>query len=221
MRKNILYVSFVLIGFLFTVFCVSCNKNNNTLNDQNKNSNCIEKATAKVSTLLTSMLKATKISNIKCVDKGIYEVRKYDGETLQAKLVSKNELTLEFKNGTNIKTSFGEDAIIMINLKTGVKQEFYEVSDITHNIDNSLLLSIAVFLYTKESDNSNLDIEVPMDERDHTHWCIYPRKSYCSTEHVNAIIKESCGHEPAKIYETDCGCLWGDFGCICLTDFDC
>jgi hypothetical protein len=102
-------------------------------------------------------------------------------------------------------------------------KKYYDIKDVAQSTmlsydDEVQLLIIAMLL--------NEFVDVPKSKAAYqsaskAYTCLHSRRSWCSTERMNSALYNYCGGRPSYIGGTDCGCLWGDFFCICITEFSC
>lgn len=171
------------------------------------------------SPLTLKMLKSTNVSILDFDSKNSGKVELKGQEKGDFK-VSENIIILEIFN-ENYIVSINDGNIIVNNLTKGVFKEYNEINDIAKNIDKVITLALSIAIYTNEMGGKNYTDKTPPTPLDWTHWCINPRKSYCSREHVMGVISDFCGGAPSWVGYTDFGCIWGDFGCVGVTDFHC
>jgi hypothetical protein len=172
-----------------------------------------------VSKYLRKILNLTDIKKIKFVNKASCEIIFRDGKTGRFKISDKLvSLKLE-KN--NYQLSFYEDRFVVNNLTTQIKVEYFEIGNLTQNIDKAITTSVAIIFYLEEIGNLDYNENQQPLYASETYWCIHPRKSWCSKERMDKFLKKYCGGAPSIVGGTDCGCAWGDFLCVCMTDFEC
>ncbi|MCA0132990.1 hypothetical protein [Winogradskyella alexanderae] len=95
---------------------------------------------------------------------------------------------------------------------------YTELEGETKDIGKPLSVATTTLFYDEENSGNDYDTNY-QKSNNLTLWCFRFRKSKCN----NALqtITDYCGDEPSSIGGTDCGCLWGDFYCVCVTDFEC
>ena len=175
------------------------------------------------STVVLKMLRATNITEIRFANETDCKVFFEDGTICDVGIFESDRLVLLNFEGNKYQVSFQEDGIFVNDLTNNVKVTYLDISDITENIEKTITTSIAAMFYLQEIgklDYLSTQPELP-EYKVMNYWCAHARKSYCSAERMAETLSRYCDGEPSYVGKTDCGCLWGDFGCICITDFDC
>ena len=173
------------------------------------------------------VLKLLKIANVKKItfEKGTdCQVFFGNDEYCDVKVAESDRfVSINFEN-YRYQLSFQEDRFFVNDLTRKKKIEYFNISDVAENIDKTILISIAIMHYLQEIGIYNyLERFNPYGDPSYAkgHVCIHPRLSWCTEERRITKMTEYCGGAPCYVGNTDCGCLWGDFLCICLTDFKC
>ena len=172
------------------------------------------------------VLKILNVANIKTI---IFEDNKtnckvffIDGTFCNLTVSESDRLVSINFETNNYQIYFHEDRLIINDLTSGTETEYSNsVSDIAGNIDKTITASIAIMFYWQEIGNFNYKKKEEPYYEIETYMCLYFKKSYCSEERKKKTLTKYCGKEPAHIGGTDCGCLWGDFLCVCIVDFEC
>ncbi|MDR2836386.1 MAG: hypothetical protein LBV69_09415 [Bacteroidales bacterium] len=221
--KSILKIFLVIT--VFVTICTGCEKKNeiNVGNVPNEEKKIEIKDNQYFSQCLTSALNACKVISIKKTSNNSYELIKSNKSKYVFEIIDSYSFKICFKEESYIVKK-DETSLLISNLQTHKDQEYFDISGLTDDLDDILLLSVTAILYFNECPNKEI-IDFPsignLCYAQWTYWCIYPRRSSCTHEMIVNAATEHCGHAPSKIYGTDCGCIWGDFSCICITDFDC
>lgn len=223
--RHTVYLTFLIV--LVGILMIGCEKEaeNKSSEETKYKALAINKLDQKtitekdLSTFLQKVLSLNEIKNIKIINDTNCEIIFRNNTTCKFSNSDKT-VTLDLE-GNMYKLSFYEDKFIVENLTTNRKTEYNKIEGITQNIDKAITVSIAVLLYKEEFENYNYEEIQPILYDVGTHVCIHVRKSYCNKEHAMELMTKHCGHKPTTVLETDCGCLWGDFLCICITDFEC
>ena len=176
-----------------------------------------------MSSFVSKILYATDIERIIFENETNCEVFFRDGEFCNLNIDESEKLvSLNFERN-HYQLSFYEDRLVLNNLSNGSRTEYSEISDITENIDKAITISIAVLAYLQEIGHVNLEglPQQPETSKTKNYWCSSFRRSKCTEEMMEKKMKDYCGGSPSYVGGTDCGCLWGNFYCICVTDFKC
>jgi hypothetical protein len=144
-----------------------------------------------------------------------------DGKTGNYKFSEPDKLITVNLEKNYYELTFKEEGLIVKDKINETEATYSIISDISENIDKTIISSIALAYYVQEY--GALDYKYKEDNKPYevTHLCAHVRKSYCTDDMLNKAMEEHCGGKPSYVGSTDCGCLWGDFYCVCLTDFKC
>jgi len=206
---------FIATTIMF-IFACSSDNSDNILDLQE---NTLKNNTFEPSNFLYSMLSESKVEAITALELNRYEVRTEDGIVYVQILELEGEeiVDVSAEAGSKRITFHEEDEkITILDNKTEDFLELISFSDESQELDAFLKTAITMHFYSVE--NPNRDFNIDAEPRNLTYWCFRKRKSACDSE---AFINDYCGGEPSSMGGTDCGCLWGDFGCVCVTDFEC
>lgn len=220
-----LFLALVGIGFMACKKEISSTKekidfvntevSKNTKSDLSTHQKSLE---SEISSLSLKMLKATNVNSLNFIDNSSGKIKLKDGESGNFN-VSNNKIHLKFST-QDVIVNFDKSGITINNLVNGTSEKYDGFSDIISNIDRCVPLALAIGSYVNEMETKDYADNSPTPSG-LTHWCIYPRKSSCNRAHVMNYITNYCGGTPSWVGDTDFGCIWGDFGCVGVTDFEC
>ncbi len=124
---------------------------------------------------------------------------------------------------TNYQITITEEYIVINNDQYIINCEhLFYVKGNASEVDNVVTTSIAGAFYAQEVGQFNYYQEEPNSSgTEEVYICMHPRRSYCSEDRKMETIENYCDGTPVYVDDSDCGCLWGDFFCICISYFEC
>lgn len=167
-------------------------------------------------------LKAVKVSSIYCRAEGCYNVSLLHGESYDVTIDNLRKTISIISNGNEYRIVFQEDHIAVEEVNSNRIRVYSIIEGIGSELDPVITIAIAVKAYQQEV--GNIPYQINHENllfQTESYLCMHPRRSWCSAERMANTIEEYCGGPPTIVGGTDCGCLWGDFFCICITDFEC
>jgi len=173
------------------------------------------------SDFVSKILNATNIAEILFEKETNGKVSFRDGKSCDFAVFESDRIVLLNFEENHYQLSFQEDKLTLKNLTDRKGREYFEINDITENIDKAITTSVAIMVYLQEIGNFNYkETEEPMYAIKN-YWCIEWRRSNCSEERMEKKLETYCDGKPGRVGKTDCFCLFGDFTCACLTEFEC
>lgn len=168
------------------------------------------------------LLKAIKVSGITCQGENRYMVSLFRGDTYSVTIDDLRKTLSVFTNNNDYQVVFQEDRLIVHELPTNRSTTYSILEGTGSELDPIIAVAVAAKVY--QQDVGNMPYHINHEDllfQTESYLCMHPRKSWCSAERMAATLEDYCGGAPAFVGGTDCGCLWGDFFCICITDFEC
>lgn len=124
-------------------------------------------------------------------------------------------------NSNYYQVSITENFISIYDENTQTSQEYSTIEGIANEIDKTIAVATVGLFYAQNVGDVKYLQETEPSTNDRTYWCLHARRSFCNEERKMRKMEEYCGGRPAYVGTTDCGCLWGDFYCVCITNFRC
>ena len=222
--KRIIYLALIAIfvGFLPTS-CEKEKKQRNHIEEHNTTRIQLNEKTLldiTGSSYMLKLLSSAEIIKVICEDACTYNVISRNNDIYNVK-IDKNDqkVIVNFKNNTYVLL-LEEEKFVFEDINNNVIEIYTSIEGVSENIDEKIRKAFAMLYYHENIGNIPYAMQAPHDQNTQTYTCIHFRKSWCNKDMLQEM-EDFCGGTPTYTGETDCGCLWGDFFCICLTDFEC
>ena len=225
--KKLIYggLFLAIVGMLF----VGCKKevessaktvtNKSIPKDVNDSKTKITEVGVDMTDYLMTMLNSNDIYDIKFKNKNDIIISFGDNSKCQVNIIDDfTELKL---NNKTYRIKFKDGIIYYQNITDNIKTKYENLSGVTEQIGKEITIAYTINYYLLELGDIDYDVNPDVVPEGMTEWCFGSRKSHCSRAHIVSVITTYCGGTPSNIGNTDYGCVWGDFGCVGVTDFDC
>lgn len=167
-------------------------------------------------------LMAAKVSRILCQGEGRYDISLLFGTRYEVSIDDYKRTMIITSNENNHQVFFHEDCIVVRDLRSNRSSVHSIVEGIGNELDPVIIVAVAAKVYHQEV--GSIPYHINHEEllfQTESYLCMHPRKIWCNKERMEKKLEEYCEGAPAFVGGTDCGCIWGDFFCICITEFEC
>ncbi|MBO4655111.1 MAG: hypothetical protein J5644_06165 [Bacteroidales bacterium] len=222
--KKIIYLA--LVAFFVGFFSTSCEKEEqqrNHIEEHNTtkiqlNENTLLDITG--SSFMLKLLNSAEIIKVICEDDCTYNVISRNNDNYNVK-IDKNgyNVIVNIEKNTYV-LHLDEEKFVFEDINNNVIEAYTSIEGVSENINEKISTAFAMLYYYENIGNIPYTMQAPQVQDTQTYCCIHFRKSWCNKDMLQEM-EDFCGGTPTYTGETDCGCLWGDFFCICLTDFEC